>query len=54
MKKILIMTLGTTEARKMSASYRLLFEGEVFDEVLIIRSEHKNSQDQEKDIKKLN
>jgi len=48
------MTLGTTEARKMSASYRLLFEGEVFDEVLIIRSEHKNSQDQEKDIKKLN
>jgi hypothetical protein len=54
MKKILIMTLGTTEARKMTASYRLLFEGEVFDEVLIIRSEHKNSQDQEKDIKKLN
>ena len=48
------MTLGTTEARKMSASYRLLFEGEVFDEVLIIRSEHKNSQDQEKDIKKFN
>jgi hypothetical protein len=48
------MTLGTTEARKMSASYRLLFEGEVFDEVLIIRSEHKNSQDQEKDIRKLN
>ena len=54
MKKILIMTLGTTEARQMAASYRLLFEGEVFDEVLIIRSEHKNSQDQEKDIKKLN
>ena len=54
MRKILIMTLGTTNPKNIAPSYQILFSEYEFDEVIIIRSDNENSIAQEKIIRQLN